>query len=47
MIKLSRDLNLAVREMMERWDAIEIAAKMNLYAADVQAIIDIINNIAT
>lgn len=47
MIKITRDLILAVKEMMERWNAIEIAAKMNLDAADVQAIIDIINNVAT
>lgn len=47
MVTATRDLILAVREMMERWDVVEIAAKMNLSAADVQMIVDIINNIAT
>lgn len=47
MIKISRDLVLAVKEMMERWNVVEIAAKMNLDPTDVQMIVDLINNIAT
>ena len=47
MIKITRDLVLAVKEMMERWNAVEIAAKMNLDPTDVQMIVDLINNIAT
>ena len=47
MIKITRDLVLAVKEMMERWNMVEIAAKMNLDVDDVRIIIDIINNIAT
>ena len=47
MIKITRDLVLAVKEMMERWNIVEIAAKMNLDIDDVRIIIDIINNIAT
>lgn len=47
MIKITRDLILAVKEMMERWNVVEIAAKMNLDPTDVQMIVDLINNIAT
>ena len=48
MIKYSRDLILAVREMLERhWNVYEIAARMNLDTSDVQSIIEIIKNIAT
>lgn len=47
MIKISRDLILVVKEMMERWNVVEIAAKMNLDPTDVQMIVDLINNIAT
>jgi hypothetical protein len=47
MIKITRDLVLAVKEMMERWNVVEIAAKMNLDPTDVQMIVDLINNIAT
>lgn len=47
MITATRDMVLAIREMMERWNVAEIAAKMNLDAADVQMIVDLINNIAT
>jgi len=40
----SRDLILSIREMLDRhWNALEIAAKLNLDASDVQTIIDIIN----
>lgn len=47
MIKISRDLILVVKEMMERWNVVEIAAKMNLDPTDVQMIVDLINNKAT
>jgi len=47
-IKYSRDMILAVREMLERnWNVYEIAARMNIDASDVQSIIEIIKNIAT
>ena len=47
MIKYSRDLILAVREMMERhWNVYEIASRMNIDAGDVQAIMELIKNIA-
>ena len=48
MIKYSRDLILAVREMLERhWSIYEIAARMNLDPDDVQTIVEIIKNVAT
>lgn len=38
----------AVREMLERhWDVYEIAAKMKMDPATIQALIDIINNTLT
>lgn len=38
----------AVREMLERhWDVYEIASKMKMDPATIQAIIDIINNTLT
>lgn len=44
----SRQLIAAVREMMERhWNAYEIASKMRLDPATIQAIIDVINNTLT
>lgn len=45
---ISRDLIMAVRELMERgWGVVDIAAKMNLDADDVQLVINVINNILT
>lgn len=45
---ISRELILSVRELMERgWGVVDIAAKMNLDADDVQLIINTINNILT
>ena len=45
---ISRDLVMAVRELMERgWGVADIAAKMNLDADDIQMVINIINNILT
>jgi hypothetical protein len=48
MIRVTRDLLLQVREMMERkWDYIEIAHKLNIDPDDVRMMVDIINNILT
>ena len=48
MIRVTRDLLLQVREMMERkWDALEIAHRMNLDVDDVRTIIDVVNNLFT
>ena len=48
MIRVTRDLLLQVREMMERkWDALEIASRMNLDVDDVRTIIDVVNNLFT
>jgi hypothetical protein len=48
MIRITRDLLLQVREMMERkWDCIEIASRLNLDVDDVRIMVDIINNIFT
>ena len=48
MIRVTRDLLLQVREMMERkWDCVEIAHRMNLDVDDVRMIIDVINNLFT
>lgn len=45
---VSRDLIMAVRELMERgWSVADIAAKMNLDHDDIQMVINIINNILT
>jgi hypothetical protein len=41
---ISRDLVSSVRELMERgWGVVDIAAKMNLDADDVQLIVNLIN----
>jgi hypothetical protein len=48
MIRVTRDLLLQVREMMERkWDCVEIASRMNIDVDDVRMIIDIVNNLFT
>jgi hypothetical protein len=48
MVKVTRDLLLQVREMMERkWDCVEIAQKLNIDPDDVRMMIDLINNILT
>jgi hypothetical protein len=48
MIRITRDLMLEVRGMLERkWDCIEIANKLNIDADDVRIIIDLVNNIFT
>jgi hypothetical protein len=48
MVKVTRDLLLQVREMMERkWDCVEIAHKLNIDADDVRMMIELINNILT
>jgi hypothetical protein len=48
MIRITRDLLLQVREMMERkWDCIEIASRLNIDVDDVRIMVDIINNIFT
>lgn len=44
----NRELVAAVREMMERhWDVYQIAAKMRLDPATIQAIVDFVNNMMT
>ena len=44
----NRELVAAVREMMERhWDVYQIAAKMRLDPATIQAIVDFVNNVMT
>jgi hypothetical protein len=46
MIRVTKDLMLAVREMFERThDVIDIAHRMNLDPADVQMILNLITNI--
>ena len=46
MVRITRDLLLQVREMMERkWDCVEIAQKLNIDADDVRMMIELINNI--
>ncbi len=46
MIRVNRDLIMAVREMMDRhWSIAEIATKLNLDYNDVRMIVDIINNL--
>ena len=46
MIRVTRDLIMAVREMMDRhWSIAEIAAKLNLDYNDVRMIVDTINNL--
>lgn len=48
MIRVTRDLMMAVREMMDRhWTVTEIAAKLNLDYNDVKMIVDSINNLFT
>jgi len=43
-MKFTRDIILAVREMLERhWSIGDMAAKLGIDANDVQTIIDIIN----
>ena len=45
---VSRDLIMAVRELMERgWGVVDIAAKLNIDADDVQLVVKVINNILT
>ena len=45
---IKRELIAEVRAMLERhWDAYEIASKLKLDTATIQAIIDTINNILT
>jgi len=44
-MKYSRDLVLQVREMMERFDTIQIAHKLHLDPYLIQAVIDFINGI--
>ena len=47
-MKVTKDLLLQVREMMERkWDCIEIANRLNIDADDVRIMIEIINNLFT
>lgn len=48
MVRITRDLLLQVKEMMERkWDCVEIAHKLNIDADDVRIMIELINNILT
>lgn len=45
---MNRQVVAAVREMMERhWDVYEIASKMRMDPATIQAVIDFINNVLT
>jgi hypothetical protein len=44
-MKFSRDLILQVRELLERFDCVEIACKLKLDPYTVQAIIDFINGV--
>lgn len=44
----NREVILAVKEMMERhWDVYQIAARMRMDPATIQAIIDFVNNVIT
>ena len=44
----NHDMVLAVREMLERhWDVYNMASKLKMDPATVQAIIDMINNVLT
>jgi hypothetical protein len=46
MVKVTKDLILAVKEMFERTHSIvEIASRMNLDESDVQMILNIINGL--
>ena len=46
MVKVTRDLLLQVREMMERkWDCVEIAHKLNIDPDDVRMMIELVNNL--
>ena len=48
MIRVTRDLMLQVKEMMERkWDCVEIAHKLNIDVDDVRIIIELVNNLFT
>lgn len=48
MIRLTRDVIAAVRELMERHlDVIEISTKLKIDPSQVQAAIDLINNLLT
>lgn len=48
MLRITKDLLLQVREMMERkWDCVEIASRLNIDVDDVRIMVDIINNIFT
>ena len=48
MLRITKDLLLQVREMLERkWDCVEIASKLNIDVDDVRIMVDIINNIFT
>jgi hypothetical protein len=48
MIRITKDVMLQVKEMMERkWDCVEIASRLNLDVDDVRIIIDLVNNIFT
>ena len=47
-MRITKDIILEVRSMMERkWDALEIASKMNIDPDDIRMIIDIVNNLFT
>jgi plasmid maintenance system antidote protein VapI len=48
MTKFKRTMIMAVREMMERnWDIATMAARLHMDPVTVQAIVVLINNIAT
>lgn len=48
MIYLKRDMILAVKEMLERnWDIATMSARLHMDPATVQAIVDLLNNVAT
>ena len=48
MIRVTRDLMLQVKEMMERkWDCVEIAHKLNIDVDDVRIIIELVNSVFT
>jgi hypothetical protein len=45
-MKFSRDIIMAVREMMERhWSLADMSARLGIDANDIQTIIDIINQV--
>lgn len=48
MAKITHDLVLAVKEMLERqWSVVDMAAKLNIDPDDVRTILEILNQVLT